>query len=48
VNPIETNAAVLAKAMPKARLEIIEGIGHMPEVEAPDTVNALLRGFFSD
>ena len=48
VNPIETNAAVLAKAMPTARLEIIQGIGHVPEVEAPDTVNALLRGFFTD
>jgi pimeloyl-ACP methyl ester carboxylesterase len=48
VNPVESNAAVLAKAMPKARLAILDGIGHLPEVEAPDKVNALLRGFFTD
>jgi pimeloyl-ACP methyl ester carboxylesterase len=48
VNPIDKNAAVLAKAMPKAKLEILEGIGHLPEVEAPDKVNALLRAFFAD
>jgi pimeloyl-ACP methyl ester carboxylesterase len=45
VNPIETNAALLKKAMPKARLEIIKGIGHLPQVEAPDDVNRLLRAF---
>jgi pimeloyl-ACP methyl ester carboxylesterase len=48
VNPIESNAAVLAKAMPKARLEILDGIGHLPEVEAHKQVNALLRAFFAD
>jgi len=48
VNPIDTNAAVLAKAVPHARLEILEGIGHLPEVEAPDVVNRLLLEFFAD
>ena len=48
VNPIDKNAAILAKAMPKAKLEIIEGIGHLPEVEAPDKINAMLRAFFAD
>jgi pimeloyl-ACP methyl ester carboxylesterase len=48
VNPIESNAAVLGKAMPKARLEILDGIGHLPEVEAHKQVNALLRAFFAD
>jgi len=48
VNPIDKNAAVLAKAMPQARLEILEGAGHLPEVEAPDKVNALLRAFFAE
>src|SRR4051812_8318733 len=42
VNPIDKNAAVLAKAMPKAKLEILEGVGHLPEVEVPEKVNALL------
>ncbi len=46
VNPIDKNAAVLARAMPKARLEILQGAGHLPEVEQPDKVNALLRAFF--
>src|SRR4051812_20889347 len=32
VNPIEKNAAILAKAMPKAKLEILDGAGHLPEV----------------
>ena len=48
VNPVEKNAAILAKAMRNARLEIIEGLGHLPEVEAPDRVNRMLREFFAD
>jgi pimeloyl-ACP methyl ester carboxylesterase len=48
VNPIDKNAAVLAKAMPKARLEILDGAGHLPEVEVPEKVNGLLRAFFAE
>jgi len=48
VNPIDRNAAVLAKTMRHARLEILEGIGHLPEVEVPEKVNALLRAFFAE
>src|SRR5262249_20873889 len=48
VNPTDKNAAVLAKLLPGARLEIVEGAGHLPEVEAPDTVNRMLRAFFAD
>ncbi len=47
VNPIGTNAAVLQQALPTARLEIIEGIGHLPQVEAPDRVNRLVREFLT-
>jgi pimeloyl-ACP methyl ester carboxylesterase len=47
VNPIETNAALLQKAMPRARLEVIEGIGHLPHLEAPDRVNRLLKEFLA-
>ncbi len=48
VNPVDKNAAILAKAMPKAKLEIIEGVGHLPEVEVPDKINAMLRAFFAE
>jgi pimeloyl-ACP methyl ester carboxylesterase len=48
VNPIDKNAAVLAKAMPKAKLGILEGAGHLPEVEVPAKVNGLLRAFFAE
>ena len=48
VNPIDKNAALIAKAMPKAKLEILDGVGHLPEVEAPEKVNALLRAFFAE
>jgi pimeloyl-ACP methyl ester carboxylesterase len=48
VNPIDKNARVLAQAMPKAKLEILEAAGHLPEVEAPEKVNVLLRAFFAE
>ena len=46
VNPIDKNAAVLIKHLPQGRLEILDGAGHLPEVEKPDVVNRLLRDFF--
>jgi pimeloyl-ACP methyl ester carboxylesterase len=46
VNPIDENAAILAKAVPNARLEIMEGLGHLPEVEAAAQVNRMLQDFF--
>ena len=45
-NPPDKNAAVLANAVPSAQLEMLEGVGHVPELEAPDEVNRLLMHFF--
>ena len=38
-------AASLAAALPNARLETIAGAGHLPSIERPDELNALLHGF---
>jgi pimeloyl-ACP methyl ester carboxylesterase len=46
VNPVDRNAAILAKLLPDARLEILKGVGHIPDIEAPERVNQLLRQFF--
>lgn len=46
VNPIDENAAVLMRVLPRGTLEILDGVGHLPEVERPDTVNKMLRDFF--
>jgi pimeloyl-ACP methyl ester carboxylesterase len=48
INPLERNAAILIKALPQGRLEVLEGYGHLPEVEAPDLVNQMLRQFFAE
>ena len=48
VNPLEKNAAVLIKALPQGRIEVLDGYGHLPEVEAPDVVNGMLRQFFAE
>ena len=48
VNPLEKNAAILAKVLPQGRLEVLEGYGHLPEVEAPDLVNPMLSRFFAE
>jgi len=47
VNPLADNAQPLANALPNGRLEVLPDIGHLPEVEAPDVVNALTREFLS-
>ena len=46
VDPVDENAAVLVKALPQGRLEILDGAGHLPEVELPELVNKMLRDFF--
>ena len=48
VNPLETNAAILAETLPNCRLRVLEGCGHLPEIEVPAAVNALLRAFLAD
>jgi pimeloyl-ACP methyl ester carboxylesterase len=48
VNPLERNAAILAAALPSARLAVLEGCGHLPEIEAPARVNELLLTFLAD
>ncbi len=45
VTPLETNAAVLARALPRARLEVLAGVGHLPEVERWSEVNDMVRAF---
>lgn len=40
-------AEAYAKAMPKARREIVQGVGHHVSLEAPDVFNGLVRAFFA-
>lgn len=47
VTPLASNAAVLARALPHARLEILPRTGHLPEVERWEVVNELVRRFLS-
>jgi pimeloyl-ACP methyl ester carboxylesterase len=48
VNPIDKNAALLIKVLKQGRLEVLDGYGHLPEVETPETVNKMLRTFFEE
>jgi len=41
---IETNAALIKKAMPSARLGILRDIGHLPHIEVPEQVNRCFEG----
>lgn len=41
-------ARELAEAMPDARLEVIEGVGHVPMLSRPDTVAELIDEFMSE
>ena len=40
-------AQALAVKMPKARVEVFEGMGHLPHLEAPERFNALVLGFLA-
>jgi pimeloyl-ACP methyl ester carboxylesterase len=45
VDDIKTMAARLAEEIPGARLETIDGAGHLPSLERPDELNRLLLDF---
>ena len=46
ITPAESNAARLAAAVSGARIAMLPGIGHLPEVEAPQVVNELATQHF--
>jgi len=45
MNPRQDNADLLLPQLPNGRLVELPGIGHLPEVEAPDAFNTLLQAF---
>jgi pimeloyl-ACP methyl ester carboxylesterase len=47
VNPAAANAERLAQAVPGARLVMLAGCGHLPEVEMPQRVNELIAEFLT-
>jgi pimeloyl-ACP methyl ester carboxylesterase len=47
VNLLATNAALLVEALPNARIVVLDGCGHLPEVEEPERVNDLVRRFLA-
>jgi pimeloyl-ACP methyl ester carboxylesterase len=47
VNPLATNAALLVEALPNTQLVVLDGCGHLPEVEEPERVNDLVRRFLA-
>lgn len=48
VTPLESNAAVLARVVPHAKLEVLAGVGHLPEVERWRVVNDLVRDWLRE
>lgn len=43
----EASCRAVAAAFPRAEYRSLPGLGHVPHIEAPETVNALVRGFTS-
>ena len=48
VTPAAANADLLAAVLPRARIVRLPGCGHLPEVEFPERVNALIREHLAD
>ena len=46
VTPVEANAARLTAAVSGARIVMLSGIGHLPEIEAPQVFNELAERHF--
>ena len=44
ISPVE-NAHALATLLPNARLHLMEGVGHSPNVESPDGFNQVIKDF---
>jgi pimeloyl-ACP methyl ester carboxylesterase len=42
VAPVSANAELLVAALPHARLVMLAGCGHLPEVEFPSRINDLI------
>jgi pimeloyl-ACP methyl ester carboxylesterase len=47
VTPAEVNADLLGAALPQVRIVKLAGCGHLPEIECPDRVNALIGEHFA-
>ncbi|MBG0828249.1 alpha/beta fold hydrolase [Planomonospora sp. ID67723] len=47
VQPVE-RAQRFADLLPEARLHVLEGCGHLPQLDCPEPVNRLLGAFFGD
>ena len=48
ISPAATNALLLLKAVSQAELTMLDGCGHLPEVEMPIRVNNLVREFLAE
>ena len=47
VNAASDNADLLLPHLPDGRMKVLPGLGHLPEIEAPARVNAMLRAFYA-
>lgn len=48
ITPAAANALLLLRAVSQAKLTMLDGCGHLPEVEMPTQVNELLREFLPE